>query len=213
MHFDVQAADFLTIGLLVVLEGLLSADNALVMAVMVMGLPDATHKKVLSYGLVGAFIFRIVATLLALYLIKLALAKLLGGLYLLYLTYAHFSQAGGPEARQDPAESEAGVRPVGLLGDCRAHRAGQPGVLDRFDSGGGRHVAEDLGRPRGRHPRHRRDAGRGRAAAANDQELSGARGWRVRHHRRGSRSSSSRTTRARWAGSSGRSASRSSSVS
>jgi YkoY family integral membrane protein len=106
VHFDVQGADFLTVGLLVVIEGLLSADNALVMAVMVMGLPDAAHKKVLSYGLVGAFIFRIVATLLALYLIKLALAKLLGGLYLLYLTYSHFSQAGGAEARRTPPKAK-----------------------------------------------------------------------------------------------------------
>ncbi len=106
MPFDVQAADFLTVGLLVGIEGLLSADNALVMAVMVMGLPDAAHKKVLSYGLVGAFVFRIVATLLALYLIKLALPKLLGGLYLLYLTYSHFSQAGGSEARRTPPKAK-----------------------------------------------------------------------------------------------------------
>jgi YkoY family integral membrane protein len=100
--FDLQPADLLTVGLLVVLEGLLSADNALVMAVMVLGLPKAQHRKVLSYGLVGAFIFRIAATLLAVYLIKIVLVKLLGGLYLLYLTYAYFSQHGGSEARQSP---------------------------------------------------------------------------------------------------------------
>src|SRR2546425_7301296 len=78
---DVQLADLLTIGLLVLLEGLLSADNALVMAIMVLGLPKPQHRKVLSYGLVGAFAFRILATLLAIYLIKLGLVKLLGGLY------------------------------------------------------------------------------------------------------------------------------------
>ena len=105
---DVQLADLLTIGLLIVLEGLLSADNALVMAVMVLGLPKAQHKKVLSYGLVGAFVFRILATLLAIYLIKLVLAKLLGGLYLLYLTYAHFSQSGGADSRRTPPKARAG---------------------------------------------------------------------------------------------------------
>ena len=105
MPFDLQPADFLTVALLVVLEGLLSADNALVMAVMVLGLPRSQHRKVLSYGLVGAFVFRIAATLLAVYLIKIALVKLLGGLYLLYLTYAHFSQEGGAEARQSPPEA------------------------------------------------------------------------------------------------------------
>ena len=43
MH--IQIADFVTIGLLIVLEGLLSADNALVMAVMVLGLPKRQHHK------------------------------------------------------------------------------------------------------------------------------------------------------------------------
>ena len=106
MFADVQGSDLLTIALLVVLEGLLSADNALVMAVMVLGLPKDQHRKVLSYGLVGAFAFRILATLLAIYLIKLVLVKLLGGLYLLYLTYSHFSQSGGAESRRTPPEAK-----------------------------------------------------------------------------------------------------------
>lgn len=94
MTFDVQAADLVTIGLLVILEGLLSADNALVMAVMVLGLPDEQQKKALRYGLVGAFVFRIAATLAATSLIRIALVKLLGGLYLLYLTWQHFRSRG-----------------------------------------------------------------------------------------------------------------------
>ena len=40
--------------MLVVLEGLLSADNALVMAVMVLGLPREDHQKALHYGLGAA---------------------------------------------------------------------------------------------------------------------------------------------------------------
>jgi predicted tellurium resistance membrane protein TerC len=36
---DFHASDLLTIALLVVLEGLLSADNALVLAILVLGLP------------------------------------------------------------------------------------------------------------------------------------------------------------------------------
>ncbi len=98
----IPMADLVTVGLLVVLEGLLSADNALVMAVMVLGLPPDRHKKVLSYGLVGAFAFRGVATLLALYLIRIVLVKLAGGLYLGYLVYAHFSQGGDGEDRRKP---------------------------------------------------------------------------------------------------------------
>jgi YkoY family integral membrane protein len=87
---DIQVADFITIGALIALEGLLSADNALVMAIMVLGLPRRQHHKALRYGLIGGFVFRIAATLLAVYLIRVVLVKLAGGLYLLYLTYSHF---------------------------------------------------------------------------------------------------------------------------
>ena len=99
---DISVADFLTVGLLVGLEGLLSADNALVMAIMVLGLPKSEHRQALRYGLVGGFVFRIVATLLAAYLIRVGWVKLLGGLYLLYLTYAHFTGREGGDRRLAP---------------------------------------------------------------------------------------------------------------
>ena len=60
---DVALSDFLTVGLLVILEGLLSADNALVMAIMVLGLPKRQRSHALQYGLVGGFLMRIAATL------------------------------------------------------------------------------------------------------------------------------------------------------
>jgi YkoY family integral membrane protein len=87
---DLQPGDLVTIGLLVILEGLLSADNALVMAIMVLGLPKKQHQQALRYGLIGGFAFRIIATLLAAYLIQVGWVRLAGGLYLLYLTYSHF---------------------------------------------------------------------------------------------------------------------------
>ncbi len=96
---DVQFADFVTIGLLVVLEGLLSADNALVLAMMILGLPRRDQKKALRYGLVGAFAFRIAATLLATYLIRIEWVKVLGSIYLLYLAYEHFFRGGDAEQR------------------------------------------------------------------------------------------------------------------
>jgi YkoY family integral membrane protein len=97
-----QAEDLFTIGLLIILEGLLSADNALVLAVMILGLRRHDQKKALKYGLVGAFAFRITATLLATYLIRIGWVKLLGGLYLLYLSYAHFFHSGSAEERGKP---------------------------------------------------------------------------------------------------------------
>jgi YkoY family integral membrane protein len=103
----IQPSDFFTIALLIALEGLLSADNALVIAVMVLGLPKRDHKAALHYGLVGAFAFRIAATLLAVYLIALAWVKLLGGLYLLYLAYSHFSSRESGTERHTPPKAKA----------------------------------------------------------------------------------------------------------
>ena len=99
---DVQLSDFVTIGVLVVLEGLLSADNALVLAVMILGLPRFDQKKALRYGLVGAFAFRTLATALATHLISVGWVKVLGGSYLIYLTAQHFLQGGSAEDRSRP---------------------------------------------------------------------------------------------------------------
>lgn len=92
---DVQVADFITIALLVILEGLLSADNALVLAILVLGLPRKDQRKALRYGILGAFFFRIVAILLAVHLIQVSFVKLIGAAYLLWLSYSHFF--GRPE--------------------------------------------------------------------------------------------------------------------
>ncbi|MFN8064038.1 MAG: hypothetical protein U0P82_04515 [Vicinamibacterales bacterium] len=110
---QVHPSDFITIGLLVALEGLLSADNAMVLAVLVLGLPRRDQQKALRYGILGAFAFRSMATLLAVYLISLSWVKLAGAGYLLYLVFQHFSQGGGAEERRTPpkATSMMGLSP------------------------------------------------------------------------------------------------------
>jgi YkoY family integral membrane protein len=97
-----MTVDLATIGLLVVLEALLSADNALVMAVMVLGLPREQHARALSYGLFGAFVLRIAATLLATLLIRVVWVKAVGGLYLIYLVARHFLAREGGTAPTAP---------------------------------------------------------------------------------------------------------------
>ena len=116
---DITGTDLVTIGLLIALEGLLSADNALVMAIMVLGLPRSEHKQALRYGLLGGFAFRFLATLLAVYLIRLAWVKLAGGLYLLYLTYSHFfGHEEGTDRRVAPRAAPAGS-PFAIANACR----------------------------------------------------------------------------------------------
>src|SRR5436190_158373 len=72
---------------------------------MVLGLPKHQHRNALHYGLVGAFAFRFVATLLAVYLIQVAWVKLLGGGYLLYLSYSHFFGQKDADQRRRPPKA------------------------------------------------------------------------------------------------------------
>lgn len=79
-----------TIGVLILLEGLLSADNALVIALLVKHLPPKERRRALLVGLVGSFTFRFVAILLASTLIQYWYLQAAGALYLLYLPAKHF---------------------------------------------------------------------------------------------------------------------------
>jgi len=106
-RLDIQIADLITVALLVALEGLLSADNAMVLAVLVLGLPKAEQRKALRYGILGAFFFRIVAILLAVYLIQIAWVMLIGALYLLWLPYEHFFGHRDAESRRTPRKATA----------------------------------------------------------------------------------------------------------
>ena len=78
------------IGTLVILEGLLSADNALVLAVMVKHLPEKQRRKALFYGLLGAYVFRFIAIGVGVFLIKLWWVKVLGAAYLAWLAIKYF---------------------------------------------------------------------------------------------------------------------------
>jgi YkoY family integral membrane protein len=107
-----QPADFVTIGLLVILEGLLSADNALVLAVLVLGLPRRQQRKALRYGIVGAFAFRILATVLAIHLLEVLFVKVIGASYLMYLSWKHFFGPAGHEQKRSaikPAKPMLGL--------------------------------------------------------------------------------------------------------
>lgn len=84
------ASDLATIGVLLVLEALLSADNALVLAILVRHLGRTEQKKALMYGLLGAFILRAAAIILATYIIAFWWLQAIGALYLIYLPVKHF---------------------------------------------------------------------------------------------------------------------------
>ena len=91
--------DLMVVLTLVLLEGLLSADNALVLAILVRHLPKKQRKKALEYGIIGAFVFRLIAILMAMYLRQYWYFQLIGGLYLLYIAGAHFWRHRGDDSQ------------------------------------------------------------------------------------------------------------------
>jgi len=111
----ITSSDLITIALLIVLEGILSADNAMVLAIRVLSLPKDQQTKALRYGMLSAFTFRAAATAMAAYLIALGWVKLVGGLYLLYLPFQHFRSHGGGDGGSrhaiKPAERWLGLSP------------------------------------------------------------------------------------------------------
>lgn len=91
---------------LILIESLLSVDNAAVLATMVMDLPKEQRKKALKYGIIGAYVFRGVCLLLASYLIKIWWLKAVGGLYLIYLFVDYFKSKSTKEKEDDTLNKE-----------------------------------------------------------------------------------------------------------
>ena len=97
----------LIIGNLILIESLLSVDNAAVLATMVMDLPRIERKRALKYGIFGAYLFRGICLLFATYLIKIWWLKVLGGLYLIYLALAWFTKKQKNKKQTEIIKKEA----------------------------------------------------------------------------------------------------------
>lgn len=105
--------DLATIGLLILLEGVLSIDNALVLGLLAKRVPKPLRKRALTYGLVGAFVFRFLAILMASLLLQWMVVKLIGGGYLIYIAVKHLffeSQETVQETVTVDAEGELELR-------------------------------------------------------------------------------------------------------
>ncbi|MBP1308894.1 YkoY family integral membrane protein [Paenibacillus sp. 1182] len=94
------------IATLVVMEGLLSADNAIALSLQVRHLPVRQQKKALMYGLWGAYLFRFIAIGLGTALTKLWFIKLIGGAYLLWMMISFFTKMY-KDRKQNNTDDEA----------------------------------------------------------------------------------------------------------
>jgi YkoY family integral membrane protein len=109
----------LIIGNLIIIESLLSVDNAAVLATMVMDLNKQDREKALKYGIFGAYFFRGLCLLFASWLIKIWWLKALGGIYLLYLCIHYFMKEATPQAEDDTLDKKSNWfyrKTIGLLG-------------------------------------------------------------------------------------------------
>ncbi|WP_025027254.1 TerC family protein [Caldalkalibacillus mannanilyticus] len=94
--------------ILIALEGILAADNALVMAVMVKHLPDEQRKKALFYGLAGAFVFRFASLFLISFLVDVWQVQAIGALYLIFLSLNHVLRHFGQKKEKKEKEVQQG---------------------------------------------------------------------------------------------------------
>ena len=109
-------ASLAIVGNLVIIESLLSVDNAAVLATMVGDLPKDQREKALRYGIFGAYIFRGLCIIFASFLIQFWFLKPLGGLYLLYLVYDHFKARPAHDDMVDKQKSWFYRHTLGLFG-------------------------------------------------------------------------------------------------
>jgi YkoY family integral membrane protein len=79
---------------LIIIEGLLSVDNALAIAAMANHLPEKQKYKALKYGIIGAYFFRGLCLAFAAWIIENPWLKIGGAAYLVYLMCEHFTGAG-----------------------------------------------------------------------------------------------------------------------
>lgn len=100
-----QPSDLLVVLVLILLEGLLSCDNAVVLALLVKHLPPEQRGRALRYGIIGAYVFRIIAIILATWMMSKWYLKVAGGVYLLYMGISHFLKKRASDA--EPAATAA----------------------------------------------------------------------------------------------------------
>lgn len=90
-HLSLREALPVVLGLIVI-EGLLSVDNALAIAAMASHLEPERRSRAINIGYIGAYGFRLLALLFAASIIENRWVKFLGAVYLIWLMCKHFAE-------------------------------------------------------------------------------------------------------------------------
>ena len=97
--------------ILIVLEAVLSADNAIALASIAKSVRDPkSQQQALNIGLIGAYILRIILIVGATYVIEYWQFELLGALYLLWLVFNYFFLEDEEEAEENHEKRTLGFK-------------------------------------------------------------------------------------------------------
>ena len=94
---------------LILIEGLLSVDNALAIAAMASHLPGKQKLLALRLGIFGAYAFRGIALALASWISNNEWVKWFGAAYLVYLMCSHLTQSGDDDDTKLNAKKKPGL--------------------------------------------------------------------------------------------------------
>lgn len=106
---DAGVEVYLILLVLVLLEAVLSADNAIALAAIAKSVKDPeSQRQALNIGLVGAYVLRIALIFAATWVIKYWQFELLGAIYLLWLVFNYFYSS----QNEDDEQKSLGLKSV-----------------------------------------------------------------------------------------------------
>jgi YjbE family integral membrane protein len=97
---------------IIMINIVLSGDNAVVIALASRSLPPAQQKKAIMFGSVGAIVLRIVLTFFAVYLLSLPYLKLIGAALLLWIGVGLLKGDDGEEHMESHSNLAAAIKTI-----------------------------------------------------------------------------------------------------
>ena len=109
----VASADFwIALGNIILVNIVLSGDNAIVIAMAARSLPHNQQRRAIFFGSAGAIVLRIVLTLFAVTLLTLPYLKIVGAVLLFYIGVQLLSEDDGPDQSHHHTTLAAAIRTI-----------------------------------------------------------------------------------------------------
>src|SRR6187200_1380106 len=103
---------WIALGQIIMINIVLSGDNAVVIALACRTLPPAQQKKAILFGSVGAIVLRIILTFFAVYLLTLPYLKLIGAALLLWIGVGLLKGDDGEEELEGHSNLAAAIKTI-----------------------------------------------------------------------------------------------------